>query len=413
MPGRILHIREYYLLLILIIGSLTAIYAQVPELSPRAKVSVITCGTGNELYSAFGHSAFRVQDPQLGLDLIYNYGTFDFDTPNFYGKFAMGKLLYSLSRERFENFLYTYQLENRWVKEQLLELNPGEEQQIFNFLENNYKPENRHYLYDFINENCSTKIPEVLAEVLGSSLEFTPIHEDNPKSFRDLIREFQATNSWSGFGIDLALGAVVDRKAQSEQYMFLPYYVFEQLENTKYMTTPILERERTILDIKNNGNEPYFNISPGFWLGLLMVFTITITLIDYKNGSRSRWLDAFLFALTGVTGLVLVFLWFFTDHTATLYNLNVLWAFPFNIILAFFLIQKREQPQWIQKYLLITLILLILVLPIWLTGIQKFSPLISLILLFLGVRYAYVYYYLKIAYPRWHSKITNQKKRRS
>jgi len=92
------------------------------QLSSHAQISVITCGPGTDLYATFGHSAFRVQDPANNLDVVYNYGTFDFNTPYFYLKFARGKLLYALSRERFEDFLYTYQLEHRWVREQILQL---------------------------------------------------------------------------------------------------------------------------------------------------------------------------------------------------------------------------------------------------------------------------------------------------
>ncbi len=105
------------------------------QLSTNATVSVITCGPGNELYSAFGHSAFRVSDPILGLDKIYNYGTFDFNAPNFYLNFAKGKLIYLLSTSDFSRFLRSYQYENRWVKTQVLNLSNEEVQQMFNFCE--------------------------------------------------------------------------------------------------------------------------------------------------------------------------------------------------------------------------------------------------------------------------------------
>ena len=166
---------NFYLLLCLFPIWTIGISQQI-QLTDQAQISVLTCGTGDQLYSSFGHSAFRVQDPNHGIDIVYNYGTFDFDTPNFYLKFAGGKLLYSLSRQHFANFLYTYQLENRWVKEQLLDLKTDDKNKLFGFLEENYKPENRYYQYDFIYENCSTKIPEVLRGVLGNSLVFRDNH---------------------------------------------------------------------------------------------------------------------------------------------------------------------------------------------------------------------------------------------
>ncbi len=122
-------------------------------------MSVITCGPGtDELYASFGHSAFRVLDRENKIDRVYNYGTFDFNTPNFYGKFAQGKLLYQLSAYNFGNFLKSYHRENRWVKGQVLDLDVNQVQKVFDFLEENAKPENRSYNYDFFYDNCSTKL---------------------------------------------------------------------------------------------------------------------------------------------------------------------------------------------------------------------------------------------------------------
>ena len=118
----------------------TDLQSQVPDLSPRAEFSLLTCGPGTDLYATFGHSAFRLRDPERGIDWVYNYGTFDFHTPNFYMKFARGKLPYALSRQSFDNFLYTYQLEHRWVHEQLLDLTPAESRPLLTFLERNNQP---------------------------------------------------------------------------------------------------------------------------------------------------------------------------------------------------------------------------------------------------------------------------------
>ncbi len=372
---------------------------QADPLTDKSVISVITCGPGSELYSSFGHSAFRLQDREKGIDWIYNYGTFNFNTPNFYTKFARGKLLYSLSKQRFENFLYAYELENRWVKEQLLDLTPAEKNEIFAFLENNYKPQNRDYKYDFLLENCSTKIPEVLQVVLGDEIVFTNYLQDSHKSFRDLIQENLVRNSWSSFGIDLALGAVIDREATYEQYMFLPEYVFFQMEHTLVGEKPIVARERTILNynLQNRGN--YFTASPLFWTGLLFLFTVTITYIDLRNKVRSRVMDILLFLLTGLSGCLMVFLWFFTDHTATALNLNVLWAFPLNLILAYFLIRFKSLPRWAGPYLALLLILLAISVLIWAIGIQQFSPIVAVLLFTLGLRYSFLLYHARRIEP--------------
>lgn len=374
-------------------------YSQPTQLSPMSQVSVLTCGTGDQLYSSFGHSSFRVQDPTQGIDVVYNYGTFDFNTPNFYLKFASGKLLYSLSRERFENFLYTYQLENRWVKEQILDLNHKNKNEIFRFLENNYKAENRDYNYDFIYENCSTKIPEVLEKVLANSLTLQYDHLETDASFRQLVQSYLYWNSWSSFGIDLAFGAVMDRTAKPREYMFLPDFVLSQLNNSSLVGKPLVKRERTILDLKNGRAGSIFTTSPLFWFLLFLFFTATITFIDFRNQTRSRWLDFTIFGISGFTGLFIIFLWFFTEHTSTAYNFNIAWAIPVNLYTAFFLCRKGELPNWIGIYIKLAFSLLLIVPLFWIIGIQDFSPIVVLILLTLAIRYAYLHYYFKHYYP--------------
>lgn len=385
-----------------VIGCLVAlfsclgIYAQgIPRLTDRSMVSVLTCGAGEELYSTFGHSAFRVQDPVLGIDVVYNYGTFNFNTPNFYLKFARGKLLYSLSRERFENFLYSYEMEERWVKEQVLDLDLDQRNALFQFLEHNNLPENRDYKYDFLFDNCATKIRDVLQKVFGDQLQFYDNHLRESYTFRQLIHQNLKTNSWSAFGIDLALGAVVDRKATPLQYTFLPNYVLQQLDHTELKGSPLVQRTRVVLDATPVNSEGFFMASPLFWILMLMLLAISITYIDFKNGTRSRWLDFFLFFLTGGAGIFLFFLWFLTDHTATAWNLNILWAFPVNLFFAFQTMRRNKLPHNFELYLLGLLILLGLVPVLWITGIQRFTPVILPILLLLALRYAYLLWAIK------------------
>jgi len=370
------------------------------QLSSKAHISVITCGPGDLLYSTFGHSAFRVQDPETGIDLVYNYGTFNFNTPNFYMKFARGKLLYSLSRERFEDFLYTYELENRWVKEQLLDLDGPERNELLRFLETNYEPQNRDYKYDFLFNNCSTKIPDVLSRVLGERLEFQADYLDETFTFRQLIHQYLKTNSWSSLGIDLALGAVIDRKASPREHMFLPDYVYRQLNHTRLGGEALVSRERNILETSRISNGDFFTTSPAFWLLLALLFTGTITYIDLKNGTRSLILDFLVFFVPGLIGFFILFLWFLTDHTATALNLNLLWAFPLNVPMAFYLLRRQPPPPGVPGYLLALLILMALVLPIWLLGIQVFSPLLILVWGCLLIRYLFLYRHYRLQQAR-------------
>jgi hypothetical protein len=376
--------------LLVLIGFSFMTFSQEIELSPKAQISIITCGPGQELYSTFGHSAFRLQDPELGIDVVYNYGTFNFNTPNFYMKFAQGKLLYSLSRQKFEDFLWTYEMENRWVQEQLLNLDAKETKALFEFLENNFKPENRDYKY-----NCSSKIRDVLNTVFRDRISYFDGHLIQRYTFRQLIHQSLVTNSWSAFGIDLALGSVIDKKATPNEHMFLPIYVMDQMANTDLDQEPIVKRERSIMEFESLDPYTYFLLTPLFWVLALMVFVLVITYIDFKNNSRSRWLDFFLSFSTGITGMLIIFLWFFTDHTATAGNLNILWSFPLNSIACFYLVKTKPLPQWMQKYFVLITVLLIITLLVWITRIQLFSPLIVPLLVLLAARYFFLLHWFK------------------
>jgi hypothetical protein len=218
----------YFLVFTLIFASLKA---QFPTLSGQAEVSVITIGPGSELNDCFGHGAIRIQDPYSRIDRVYNYGTFDSFQDGFYVKFAQGKLLYQLSVQDYKRFLGNYQSQGRWIVEQVLDLTNDEKQKIFNFIENNAKPENSEYLYDFFFDNCATRLRDVVQDALGDKLQFHQEYLGRQDTFRDLIQENTFNHPWWDLGIDIALGAVIDVVATPEEFMFLPDYVMGGYEH--------------------------------------------------------------------------------------------------------------------------------------------------------------------------------------
>ena len=361
----------------------------LPQLSENAQISVLTCGAGNQLYTAFGHTAFRVQDSALGLDIVYNYGTFDFDKPNFYLNFAKGKLIYSLSRSRFDRFLFEYEYEKRWVKEQLLDLTPEEVNRLFQFFEENYRPENRDYLYDPLFNNCSNITGKILKEEVDNTITFNGDHLDNKRSYRQLVREFIPTNSWGAFGIELAFGNITDRTATVEGHMFSPYYAMHQLRNTTRNGKPLLKRERSVLEYPETTDHGTFMTSPLFWFIALLGFVLVITYLDVKHGTRHKWLDFLIFLLSGLAGSLILLLWFVTDHVVTKNNFNFLWLLPPNAVVAFLLL-FNGQLSWLSNYLKIALGSMGLLVLLWVFGVQSFSPLIIPLMLILGVRYVFL-----------------------
>lgn len=376
-----------FLLLLLLQGVLG--FSQGSELSPLSKLSLLTVGTGEDLASKFGHSAIRIQDPSLGIDEVYGYGTYNFEDPNFYLNFVRGKLDYTITRYPYSYFERSYVAEKRWIKEQVLDVNMEQKKAIIAFLETNLLPQNRFYKYDFLFENCATKIPEVFEKTLGSGMQFDYSYLENQFTFRQLIHQNLEVNSWSNFGIDLALGSVIDRKATPYEHLFLPIYVYQQMKHTTINGKPIVKKESVLLDIPANTNTTFILWTPVFWLALLLALVLWITYKDYTKNTRTRWLDLSLFLVTGLAGVLILFLWFFTDHNATKVNYNFLWAFAPNLIIAFYLF-KKEHLKWFRAYVILALGLLILSIVLWILKIQIFSILMVFILISLGIRYLFL-----------------------
>ena len=383
------------IILLLLFFPLSGI-SQSTQLSNQSEISVITCGPGNnELYATFGHSAFRVFDPVNKIDRVYNYGTFDFNVPNFYLNFAKGKLLYQLRAYNFGNFLQGYHQEKRWVKEQVLDLNTNDVQKIYEYLENNAKIENRSYQYDFFYNNCSTKLYEVLEIVLGDKIIFDNTFDSKQYTHRDLIQLYLNYHPWGDFGIDLALGSVIDQKASAKEYMFLPDFVFEAFTKITVVNNslkkPIVKQTNNVLSDSQNTRKNNL-LTPIVVFSILSILIVIRTYFDYKKGTRNKVLDFILFFTTGSIGLVVLLLWFATNHTATFNNYNIFWAFAPNLIFAFLMLKNVKISYW---YLISVLFLLGITIFIWLFSIQAYHIALLPILIALGTRYVYLIWYFK------------------
>ncbi|MGV6846546.1 MAG: lipoprotein N-acyltransferase Lnb domain-containing protein [Lutibacter sp.] len=356
------------------------------QLSDKATVSVLTCGPGTELYSAFGHSAFRVKDPINHIDKVYNYGTFDFNAPHFYLNFAKGKLTYQLATSSFNWFIRVYRYENRWVKAQVLNLTNKEVQKVYDFLENNAKPKNKYYQYDFFYNNCSTKILDVLNNCLSGKVKYSYNYITELKTHRDLIKENTQTFKWAQFGIDLALGSVIDKKVKKNEFNFLPNYLFKTIDNATIINDskpfPLVKEEHEVINnIKIKDNQSIF-LSPYFVLFVFSMGLFLLIFITSKKNRRLKGIDFLIYFITGFIGVIVLLLWFATSHTATYRNFNFLWAFAPNIIISFLLL-KNTLPKWLINYNKLLLILIALLLLLMSFKIQRINVALIPIFLFL------------------------------
>ncbi len=370
-----------------------SVFSQYTQLTPNAKISVLTIGPGSSLNDAFGHSAYRINDESL--DVVFGYGEYDFNAPNFYLNFAQGKLNYKIGAVYFDGFKESYIKQNRTIKEQVLNLSQEEKQRVFNYLSNNYELENQYYLYDFFYDNCATKIKDVLVDVLGNNIKFNEPKSFENKTFRRLIHDNLDWNSWGSFGIDLALGSVIDKKATAEEHMFLPEYIHTFFETATIKNSPekkLVKQENFIFNKKESQQPNYFLKSPIFILGILGSIIIYFTYLDYKKGKRSKWLDIILFITTGLISIVILLLWFATDHEATANNYNLLWAFALNIFMIGQILRSKPK-SWFIKYLMFLIIMLCLLTLHWLIGVQHFAFVLIPILIALFIRYVYLIKY--------------------
>ena len=369
-------------------------FSQELKLTESAQISVLTIGSGTNLNDAFGHNAFRIKDPSIDLDVAYGYGGYDFDTPNFYLKFAQGKLKYLITRHSFNDFYRTYVYFNRSIKEQVLNLTQEQKQALYGLLVENYKPENRGYLYDFFYDNCATRIRDVVQNATNNSVTFsTP--EEEQKTFRSLIYEHVDKNSWGSFGIDVALGSVIDKTATPNEYMFLPTYIHEFFGGAMLSNgEPLVSEHRVLYSAEEKKYSEGFIFSPLIILGLISLFILWITYRDYKKQQKSKWLDTTIFSITGLIGILLLLLWFATDHSGTAQNYNLLWAFPLNLILLAALIKTNAKP-WVRRYIKLLVIFIVLLIFHWIMGIQVYAITLIPLLIAIALRYSYLIVFLK------------------
>ncbi len=338
------------------------------------RISLLTCSPGEELYSTFGHSALRVTDYKAGTDIVYNYGTFDFQDPDFLLKFTRGQLLYFLDQESFQGFLNDYRAENRSVREQLLNLSCSEKMQMQQALFINMRDENRSYKYDFLFDNCTTRLRNLILRNGANSYTTGNVLPNPETTFRDHIHHYLNENKqyWSKLGIDILLGKKMDRDMTNDEAMFLPDYLEKGLDSTFSSTGRLVTAKQVLFERKetDTGTGSIFTPTVVFWL----LFLIT-ALISFFTGPKFKKflsvLDFLAFFITGMLGCLLIFMWVGTDHNTTQNNLNLLWAIPTHAIGAFFTGSKKNRPVW---YFRITTAACLLLVIGWFLLPQQLDP---------------------------------------
>lgn len=307
------------------------------RLSDEAQISILTAApSDDEVYTLYGHTAIRVKDPANKLDVVFNYGIFDFSKPNFVYRFTKGETDYKLAAYNFSHYIIEYQMRGSEVTEQILNLTPAEIDKIWNALVVNAKPENAVYRYNFFFDNCATRPAALIETQVEGEIKFND--PPAPKTFRDLINYCTRNHPWLTFGCDLALGNPTDRIATPHEMMFLPVYLKEAFAKAAIVNPDGSERmlvkstERLAEQLADGSKADKVWFTPMLCSIILFLLTAAVTWIEWKKKTYFRWVDCILFFLAGVAGTVLFFLCFVSTHPSIRPNWSIVWLQPFHLL---------------------------------------------------------------------------------
>ena len=374
-------------------SSATPVRRRIDPVSDDATFSLLTILPGDQIYSLWGHSAIRVHDPVRGMDSSFNYGTFRFDR-YFLPNFLYGRLDYMLSVHYYEAALDDYRMQGRPVIEQVLHLTPAQKDSLYHFLAVNARPENRVYRYHFLYDNCSTRIRDALEHSLGTAVHFAS-EPDPGLTFRSLLDDGIAETTFLDAGIDWLLGSPVDRVAQPYETMFLPEYLMRAFDTASIdnggSLVPLVARTDTVLWIPGYGDTA--TAFPWATLVMWMIFLagVVLTVRGVRQGSGViRSFDVPLFAIVGIAGVLIVFLWFISLHDVTENNWHLLWAWPTHVGAAVALMRRRPH-LWLRRYLFMSAVLALAAAAGSFLWDQWFHPALYPLMLLVAVRGMWIF----------------------
>lgn len=298
------------------VALLLALTAQATSLlSDSSAVYLLTCSPGEALYERYGHTALLVQDPVMGIDEVYNYGIFDFETEHFYWRFVRGETYYQLGRQHTGSFVRTYTYGNRRVNIQQLNLTLDQREALYRALLTNYLPENRVYLYNFVFDNCATRPFLLLMRVIGgndSTAVSSAFTGATGMTYRTFIRHYTPQGSWGDLGINLIFGPRADKQMTDAERLFLPEEVMWYLHEARFADgTPLVSAENIRpFEVEHI---PWYK-TWYFGLSLLFVALVVLSYYDRRRHRRTRWVDYILYGVYALLLVLVIFLTFFSVH---------------------------------------------------------------------------------------------------
>lgn len=332
--------RLKYFIFCLFMGVAFSVQSQSTD---SIRFSLLTCAPGTEIYSLFGHTAIRYENYTRRIDVVFNYGMFSFNTPNFIFRFVAGETDYQLGITPYSYFEAEYAMRGSSVYQQVLNLTQSEKERLLTILENNYLPENRIYRYNYFYDNCTTRARDKIEECIEGKV----VYPDSlsGKSYRSIVHEFTAGSPWDEFGIDLCLGAEADKEINKRQQMFSPFYMKYYASNAYIVDAggtrrPLILDETKIVDVEPEEVQPGFILSPLMCGALFLALCVVMAWGQWKT-QRIWWgWDIVLYGLQGLAGCIIAFLFFFSVHPTVGSNWLLILFNPIPLLYLPFMVYK-------------------------------------------------------------------------
>jgi hypothetical protein len=352
-------------------------------------IYLLTINPGEATYSIYGHSALRVMIPDMKSDLVYNWGVFDFNTPNFAWKFAKGRLNYLLDTSEYKRFMVEYIYERRSVFSQKINLVSSEKQLLLSLIQENLQPGNRSYRYDFFYDDCSTRIRDLIEKAVGPKLLYPPDEFNRNRTFREMVGEYQKSYPWLKMGVDLIMGTPGEAKASFRDMMFLPMYLQKNLTQTvinrNRKMVPLLSNSEILLEYDLPVAKTKFYATPIFLFTVLFILIVILSAV-YRRTRLINILDIFLFSVFSLLSVLMIFFNFFTDHQQMKQNINMIWFNPVILICLLCLIIRKAGEIWFRIVFFLSVIFLPLIIIFPYAINSSFVPVLLILVLRSSVR---------------------------
>lgn len=304
------------------------------------EVSLLTCGPAPEIYALYGHTALRIQDPVHQADWAVNWGVFNMRERFFALRFVFGLTDYRVAVYPMQEMLAEYAAERRWIKEQYVRLSREEKKKLLSLLDENLKPENVYYRYNYFYDNCTTRPRDLIVGSLSHN--DYPVTVPTQTTYREEIHKWNEHHRWARFGNDLLLGVKSDVPLTSREAEFLPdnlrksFDKWDRVYGTHYLLAPQAE----VSDDEG--------LTPLVCAIIVAVLIVALTMVGHFRKWPLLWLDSTLMVLVGLPGIIL-FAMLFSQHPTVNCNFQLLLLNPLALWGAFLLWQKkwRRKVAWV------------------------------------------------------------------